>query len=124
MELSFVVLCWALAAGAIWWWATEWGRSGIGYFLLSIFLSPILAAIVLAIAGNKAEHEAKERRRTEEQRREHERQLESLRAVAGTSSAVPTRSVADELEKLGALRERGLLTDDELSEQKRRLLAR
>lgn len=127
--MEFVVV-WFILALLVGWWASEWGRSGVGYFFLTFFGSPILGGIVLLIVGNKRAREAAEESKRAEQRREHERQLESLRVIAGTAAAKPaagvpasTKSVADELQKLAALRERGLLTDAELAEQKRRLLA-
>lgn len=45
MWLAVSVMVGALAAGK--------GRSGIGYFFLSIFLSPIVGLIAVAIAGEK-----------------------------------------------------------------------
>ena len=32
-------------------WAINWGRSGFGYFLLSVILSPLLSAFILLISG-------------------------------------------------------------------------
>jgi hypothetical protein len=130
MELVFVFMLWLLLAGAIAGWAGAWGRSPVGYGLLSLIFSPILAAIVLAIAGDKDAQERKDQARADEQKREHERQIESIRAI--TQSAVapvaamkpPTATfVADELEKLVGLRDRGALTTDEFAEQKALLLA-
>lgn len=34
-------------------WAGSWGRSGFGYFLLSVILSPIIAGIILLISGRR-----------------------------------------------------------------------
>ncbi|MFD0046972.1 SHOCT domain-containing protein [Pseudarthrobacter scleromae] len=47
-----------------------------------------------------------------------------LRTVLGSRAAVhPVATVSSELEQLAALRDRGVLTDDEFDQQKRRLLA-
>lgn len=48
--------------------------------------------------------------------------IEQYRAASRQPSASPAHSVADELEKLLALREKGVLTDDEFTAQKNRLL--
>lgn len=129
------LMCWGVAA-----LASSRGRSGLGFFLLSFVFSPLLGLIVVLVMKNLTEESAKdyERRREEERReedrkREHEKQLESLRvmtaAQAVKASPVPPNppavpSVADELVKLAALRERGVLSPEEFEEQKRRLLSR
>jgi hypothetical protein len=71
-----------------------------------------------------------EERKELERKREHEKQMESLRVLTATqqnSSAVVATattkvSVADELEKLASLRDRGLLTPEEFDNQKRAIL--
>jgi hypothetical protein len=131
VELFFFFIFWSVLAAGIAGWAGSWGRSALGYFFLSFIFSPILAAIVLAIAGNKDERERKEQARADEQKREHERQIESIRAITLTAAApaaapvgAPSaRSVADELEKLFALRDKGALTAEEFAEEKAVLLA-
>jgi hypothetical protein len=114
------------------------GRSALGYFFFSIMLSPLLGFAVLLVKSNKKQEEKEEewRRRSEENRdfdrkREHEKQLESLRALTAMqqrTSPTPVApnarqvSLADELEKLAALRDRGVLTNDEFESQKKALL--
>lgn len=131
----FVIwLLFCIGVGAL---ADSRGRSGFGYFLLSFLLSPLLGLIVVLVTRNIKEEGAKAdwRRREEENRefdrkREHEKQLESLRVLAATTQrpvtviepASPKASVADELEKLASLRDRGLLTPEEFEGQKRMLL--
>lgn len=137
MEVFGFFVIWfvfCLGVGAL---ADSRGRSGFGYFLLSFFLSPLLGLVIVLVTRNVKEEDAKDawRRREEENRefdrkREHEKQLESLRVLATTQqklggaaeAASPIGSVADELEKLASLRERGLLTPDEFEGQKRALL--
>ncbi|MDD9855558.1 MAG: SHOCT domain-containing protein, partial [Gammaproteobacteria bacterium] len=46
-----------------------------------------------------------------------------LEDSAGEKAAVDSSSVADELAKLAALKEQGVLSDDEFSNQKQKLLA-
>lgn len=61
-------------------------------------------------------------------RRIVEEAIEELRAPPRESSPrqapIETRSIADELMKLAELRDRGVITDQELEEQKRMLLGR
>ena len=138
MELFGFLVIWALLSGGIAAFADSRGRSGVGFFLLSFLLSPLLGLIVVLVMSNLSAEEEKAltRRREEESReivraQEHERQLESIKAIAPkqaapvsatvSSSFVP--SVADEIRKLGQLRQEGLLTDAEFQSQKSALLA-
>ena len=136
MELFIFFVFWALLAWAVSGLAQSRGRSGIGFFLVSFFFSPVLGLIIVLVMSNLIEEEAKHasRRRedeTKEERRknDHERQLESIKEIAATpiKSAVKSRdhepiSIADEIRKLGALRAEGLLTDAEFQNQKSMLL--
>jgi hypothetical protein len=59
MELLFVGFVLAIAVGI---WASKRGRSGVGWFLLSILISPLLAALLLVALRNLAiEHSEQER---------------------------------------------------------------
>lgn len=135
MEIIFIWLLLAVGVGLL---ANSRGRSGIGFFLLSAILSPLLGLIVVLVMSNKIEDERKERLRREEEekkeqlrREEHERQVESIKAIASRSDAVASsnaagpaaRSVADELAKLAELRDKGVLTDSEFLAQKAALLS-
>lgn len=128
--MEFVLILWfllSLGVGAL---ANSRGRSGIGFGLLSFVTSPLIGVIVvLVIKDLEAEKE-----RQYIAKREHEKQLESIKviaqsttdnaALAKSSAASQPFSVADELAKLGALKEKGLLTDEEFSAQKQQLLAK
>lgn len=46
------VLAWLIFAALVGMWASSKGRSGFGYFLLSVVLSPLIGAIAVAIAGD------------------------------------------------------------------------
>lgn len=112
------------------------GRSGFGYFLLSLFFSPLIGLMIVLVTNNVKEEDAKELRRKREQesreydrKREHEKQLESLRALAASNQiaakgpeAATASSIANEIEKLASLLARGLLTQQEFEDQKRDLL--
>jgi hypothetical protein len=139
MELFGFLVIWALLSGGIAALADSRGRSSVGFFLMSFLLSPLLGLIVVLVMSNLSAEEEKAvtRRREEESReklraQEHERQLESIKAIALPKQATPVSasvsssfvpSVADEIRKLGQLREEGLLTDDEFQSQKVALLA-
>jgi hypothetical protein len=118
-----IIVFWLLLAAGVGLLANSQGRSGLGFFLLSAVLSPLLGLIVVLVTKNPKEQEEKERL----SRQEHERQLESIKAIAATSapsaphantSSMSVASAADEIMKLGELRDRGLLTDAEFQSQK------
>ena len=48
-------LIWFVLAIAIGIWASNRGRSGFGWFLLAVVISPLLAGILLAVTKNKAD---------------------------------------------------------------------
>jgi predicted component of type VI protein secretion system len=134
--MGYLIIVWIGFSFLVGFLANERGRSWVGWTLLSIVTSPLFGAICVLIAADlKAQAETRER--------EERRHREQLAALAGTkaagvserasddpqwlrsSPAVETsqRSVADEIEKLASLRNRGLLTAEEFAEQRARLLA-
>lgn len=50
MEIVILWLAFSIAAGM---WANSKGRSGLGYFLLSVILSPLVGLIFAGIASDK-----------------------------------------------------------------------
>lgn len=138
MEMFGFFVIWFLLCIGVAALANSRGRSGIGYFLLSFFLSPLLGLIVVLVTRNRTEEAAieaerirQEDRREFDRKREHEKQLESLKVLANTQSkhsesspkAQPA-SLADELTKLAQLRDQNILTPEEFEQQKRLLLAK
>ena len=127
-----IVFFWLLFAGLVGLFASSRGRSGFGWFLFSAVLSPLIGfIIVLVIQDLKAAAAAQEERKREEERREidrkreHEKQLESLKALRTPQEPIaPVGTVADQIEKLGQLRDKGLLTEEEFKAQKSAVLAR
>lgn len=128
------VIVWGLLAWGVAALAAGRGRSFFGFLLLSLLLSPLIGLVVVLVLSDKAKEEANAKIRADDEaskelvrRREHERQLEALKAITSRNTnaqQTPAVSVADELEKLAALKDKGLLTQDEFNEQKRNLLAR
>lgn len=128
--MSFFWLFWFLVAivvGAI---ASSRGRSGFGFFLLALVISPLIAFAILLALGNKSEEARQEQLRREE----HERHIESIKflaaatspkeAASSSASVSSSISMAEELEKLAALRDREILTDEEFQQQKALILSR
>lgn len=122
MEIVFV---WAVLSSLVGMLANSRGRSGFGYALLSFVLSPLIGLIVVLVTKNLIEEGERERRNAAEKRAEHERQIESIKVLAAApakvippAAAVTRSSIADELSKLAALRDQGILTPQEFQEQK------
>lgn len=130
-----IFILWLVFAGLVGALASSRGRSGFGFFLLSVLLSPLVGLVIVLVIRNLAEDERRdEERRREEQRkefdrkREHEKQLEAIRAAAQPpqqpAGASPQLTVAEEIAKLGELLQKGLLTQDEFDTQKAAVLRR
>jgi ABC-type Na+ efflux pump permease subunit len=124
MELFFG---WLIFSGVVAYIASSRGRLATDYFLLSVLLSPIIGLIILLAKSNLAEETKKLRLHREEQ----DRQIEVLEAIKKQESAVgsvrentvaSTQLIADELEKLANLRDKGLLTNEEFEARKTMLL--
>lgn len=113
-------LAWIVLAPLVGLFASSRGRSGLGYFLLALLLSPLLAFIVLLVTkdlNQVAQEEAA--RRAEAEKREHLRHEVHERNFPERVS-----SLADALMKLAKLRDAGVLTDQEFQAQKAALLRR
>lgn len=131
MEVFFIWLLFALLVGVL---ASNRGRSGVGFFLLSAILSPLIGLIVvLVIRDLAAEARHEEIRLREEAERTAQRQdtqaqqiaaLKALSQAPAAPAAASPLSVAQEIEKLGDLLQRGLLTEAEFQEQKTAVLRR
>jgi phosphate/sulfate permease len=122
MEVFFIWLIFSVVIGAI---ASTRGRSYFGFFLISLVLSPLLGLVLVLVISDLNAEKINNKRHKEE----HERQLESIRAIANSStntgkveSISVVSSVADELLKLADLKEKGILSDQEFQDQKRALL--
>lgn len=120
MEWLFL---WAALAIGVGFLANSRGRSGIGYFLLSVLLSPILGLIVVLVQRNLVD----QLRQEEQRKADQAAHVESIRAIAQSNAGAiraDGASLADELDKLAALKEKGHLTPEEFAAQKAKLLAR
>lgn len=120
MELVFII--WLTLSVAVGFLANRRGRSGIAYAVFAMILSPLLVAILLLCAKDlRAEAKAdSERTERAERERAHMQQLEAIRA--STAPQTTSMSVADEIAKLGGLRDKGLITDAEFDAQKAAVL--
>ncbi|NKI96644.1 SHOCT domain-containing protein [Rhizobacter sp. SG703] len=127
-----VVIGWLVLSVGVGLLADSRGRSGFGFFLLSFVLSPLIGLIAVLVTKNLKQVAQDAAQAAFDRQREHERQVASINAiaksvappVAAPASAAPPVSVADELEKLASLRDRGVLTDEEFQHQKRAALAK
>jgi len=89
-----------------------WAKAGWSIFVILI---PLLGVLIYVIArGDKMQQ-----RRIDDARAQQAATGDYIRSVAGSGGA----SVADELTKLGQLRDQGALTDQEYEAQKAKLLA-
>lgn len=113
MGLLLAWLVFSVLVGLI---AAQRGRSGFGFFFLSLLLSPLLGLIAVVATPNLAQEDARARER------ESDRSFQ--RNLAASAVPQPVASFADEVEKLAALRERGVITHDEFAAEKSKLLSR
>ena len=140
--MEIVVILWLLFSAGVGYFASERGRSGVGWALLSILTSPLLGLIIVLLTRDlkveSSNHEREEMRHREQlaalvggkgsqgmpARDDEPRWLRSEAPIESSPQIRAPVLVADELEKLAALVDRGHLTSDEFSEQKSRLLGR
>jgi hypothetical protein len=90
-----IIAFWVILALVVGYGATRKGRSGVGWFLLSVLVSPLIAGILLIIVGQS-----------------------STRVVAPRPDHVAT------LTSLADLHDRGILSDEEYEAKRTEVLAR
>lgn len=117
-----IIVFWLVFAVGVGMLADSKGRSFWGFSLLSVVTSPLLGLIIVLIVSDLN----KESARQAQAAAENERHLESIKAIA-RSNSVPAfsqddNSIVEKLEKLAALKERGILNDEEFAAQKKLLL--
>ena len=87
-------------------YASNKGKSFFGYFILAILLSPLIGFVAAMIAKDES------------------KSLKS-NTISDEDSQVNQKSnisVSDEIIKLNELKEKGILTEEEFNEQKKKLL--
>jgi type VI protein secretion system component VasK len=89
-----------------------WGKAG---WLIFVLILPFLGVFVYSIARGK--------KMTEHQVRDRQQKDQAMRAYIRESAGASGGSSADELAKLAQLRDQGVLTDQEFTAQKAKLLA-
>jgi hypothetical protein len=113
----FIFLCWlglSFIAGYI---GSDRKIGFWGGFLLSIFLSPLIGFIVVALSKVSQQEEYEE-----EILQTQIQQQKTLERISEQTAAGTQLSISDEILKLKDLQERGILTEDEFETQKRKLL--
>jgi len=135
--MEIFLFLWLVLSIGIGYLASQRGRSGVGWTLLSLITSPLLGLLIVLLSKDLVEEEANREREA----MRHREQMAALINTGGRAAAQPTHVsgtstpastgvvqsqplllIADELEKLAVLRDRGLLTDEEFARQKDRLL--
>ncbi len=119
-------LGWLIFSGVVAYIASSRGRLALDYFLLSALLSPLVGLIVLITKSNLVEEARKTRIRREDQD-QHIEALKSAQTLGASVEASGQRTgssqlVADELEKLANLRDKGVLSEEEFQARKSLLL--
>jgi hypothetical protein len=59
MEILALIVVFAALIGV---WVNAWGRNGLLWFVIAVFISPLLSGIVLLIAGKSIERKAEDQR--------------------------------------------------------------
>jgi hypothetical protein len=88
-----------------------------GGFLLSVFLSPLIGFIVVALSKVSQQEEYEE-----EILQTQIQQQKTLERISEQTAAGTQLSISDEILKLKDLQERGILSEDEFETQKQKLL--
>jgi len=91
-----MILTWFILAILVGVYASNKGKSFLGYFFIAALLSPLVGFIIVFVSKDKT---AKEQ-----------------------SIIIEKESVSDELLKLNELKEKGILSEEEFNEQKKKLL--
>lgn len=135
----FIIMMWVLLSFLVGAHAQGKGYSAWLFVVLALLISPLIAWLVSFVLKDKVQEEKRRedqefmaQRAEADRKRDHEARLEELRALTAAQqtpapvapTAPPARSVVEELEKLAALKERGVLTELEFAEQKAAILGR
>ena len=119
--MEFVV--WFALAIGVGFWADSKKRNGFGWGLLSLVISPLLGAIILFFVTLKDQEKLEKEGQLQQQAnadQERRRQVE-LEAEARRTT-VGAEEITREVEKLFALRENGLLTEQEFTDRKHSII--
>jgi uncharacterized membrane protein YeaQ/YmgE (transglycosylase-associated protein family) len=54
-KLMEIIIGWAFLAAIVGFMASTWNRSGFGYFLLSLVVTPVIGLVILLLAGRRKE---------------------------------------------------------------------
>lgn len=115
-SIFFIIwfLCWGVFAIPIYVYANRIGRNGISYVLLSLLISPLFSYLLLVANGSSEAQNLENKIR--------EREMEVI-AVNKVSSRNSMDLKYERLEKLGSLKEKGVLTEEEFLKEKEKILS-
>jgi hypothetical protein len=103
MEIFIIWLAFSIFAGMV---ASNKNRSFLGYFMLSIVLSPLIGFVAALIATDKNSHSQK---------------VEFQKSKPKDDSK--TSEGANKLQELNSLKEQGFITEEEFEEKRKKIVS-
>ena len=135
--MEVIIVVWLLLSVGVGYLASERGRSGVAWALISILTSPLLGLIIVLLlsdlivdASNREQNQMRHREQLAalggNTSRKNALNFDSIAQTpqGGGAPPVPAILIADEIEKLVSLRDRGHLSEEEFLQQKARLLGK
>jgi len=116
-DIVTIIIVWLISCYLISLLAKKKGRDAIGFFILSILISPLLTLIVLLIAGDSDE---------KRQEKVIEQEIIKTKISASSNSEFKTNTKSnkyDDLEKLGRLFKDGIISKDEFEIEKKKIFS-
>ena len=118
MEYIFIILIWLVfcyIASSV---ASKNGRDSTGYFLLALFTSPLLTLLILLIIGDSDQKRF-------DQVKQVEKIKSNIRNDETLKKSIPNliSNKYENLEKLGNLLEKGVLSKEEFEKEKKMVLS-
>jgi len=119
MEYIIIIPIWLILCSLVASAAKKKGRDGTGYFILALLLSPLIGIIILLISGD-SENKIIEKVKKEEKIRADVRNEDSEK----DGIILSTSSKYEDLEKLGGLLEKGIISKEEFEVEKKNILSK
>lgn len=114
--IIYVALCFVVYAVA-----NSKGRSGCGWFFLSLLISPLIAIIIVAIIGDTDEKRRETLRSDIETTEEIKKRMSETASVAPPPASAKDEAIA-ELKRSKELLDLGVITQEEYDSRKEELL--
>lgn len=118
MEYIILIPIWLILCFLVSSLAKKKGRNGTEYFILAFIFSPLLALFFLLIAGDS------DKKRLERVKQEEEIRTNIRTADTGKDiNTISTSHKYENLEKLGGLLEKGIISKEEFEKEKNNILS-